>query len=365
LSNRKKRLMAPGLVVLKDGNVVVWSGSKVVKIDLNTKAISTSKDFEGLVNDVIELNEKFLVSHDKTVSIVKKLSLEFIASFDVPRRPSKLCMVERKCYIADKSGDVYLVEIPDAEKLSIVTDPKTMKPVLGHISLIMDTFVSDKFIYTAEQDEKIKVSSRKHPFIIDHYLLGHTEFVSKIVVDENNSSLFSCGGDGTVRSWKNGKAEKVKEHDEETVCHSLVLSNDRLQYATVSFEENKESFIRTVFKRDLADYHTWKLASGSVPIASTAKANGDGVYWLIENEKSLQLFLTKDKEQELVLDNIAESSWKEDHWKVLRKAMEKSDNYDAYLKLREEGFKKARGSRKNKRKIMEPVADDAKKVAAT
>lgn len=95
-------------------------------------------------------------------------------------------------------------------------------------------------------DEKIKVSSRKHPFIIDHYLLGHTEFVSKIVVDENNSSLFSCGGDGTVRSWKNGKAEKVKEHDEETVCHSLVLSNDRLQYATVSFEENKESFIRTV-----------------------------------------------------------------------------------------------------------------------
>jgi len=44
-----------------------------------------------------------------------------------------------------------LVEIPDAEKLSIVTDPKTMKPVLGHISLIMDTFVSDKFIYTAEQ----------------------------------------------------------------------------------------------------------------------------------------------------------------------------------------------------------------------
>lgn len=60
------------------------------------KSISTSKDFEGLVNDVIELEEIFLVSHDKTVSIVKSPSLEFIASFDVPRRPSKLCMVERK-----------------------------------------------------------------------------------------------------------------------------------------------------------------------------------------------------------------------------------------------------------------------------
>jgi len=359
--------MAPGLVVLKDGNVVVWSGSKVVKIDLKSKAVSTSKDFEGLVNDVIELEEIFLVSHDKTVSVVKSPSLEFIASFDVPRRPSKLCMVERKCYIADKSGDVYLVDIPvsDAEKLSIVTDPKTMKPILGHISLIMDTFVSDKFIYTAEQDEKIKVSSRKHPFIIDHYLLGHTEFVSKIVVDEENNSLFSSGGDGTVRSWKNGKAANVKEHEDETVCHSLVVSDEHLQYGSVSFEENKESFIRTVFKRDLADYHTWKLASGSVPIASTAKANGDGAYWLIENEKSLQLYETKDKEQELIFENIAESSWKDDHWIVLRKAREKSDNYDAYLKSREEGFVKARGSRRTKkRKIIEPVADenDAKKT---
>jgi len=357
--------MAPGLVVLKDGNVVVWSGSKVVKIDLKSKAISISREFEGLVNDVIELEEKFLVSHDKIVSIVNSLSLELIASFDVPRRPSKLCMIERKCYIADKSGDVYLVEIPDAEKLSIVTDPKTMKPILGHISLIMDTFVSDKFIYTAEQDEKIKVSSRKHPFIIDHYLLGHTEFISKIVVDETNKLLFSCGGDGTVRSWKNGKAQNVKEHEEETVCHSLVASNDHLQYASVSFEENKESFIRTVSKRDLADYHTWKLASGSVPIASTAKANGNGAYWLIENEKKLELYSTKDKEQELVLDNIAESSWKEDHWKVLRKAQEKSDNYDAYLKQREEGFQKGRGSRRNKRKIITLVADDSSDAKKT
>jgi predicted Rossmann fold nucleotide-binding protein DprA/Smf involved in DNA uptake len=96
-----------------------------------------------------------------------------------------------------------------------------------------------------------------------------------------------------------------------------------------------------VFKKDLADYHTWKLASGSVPIASTANANGsvifiqslfykqessDGAYWLIENNKSLQLYETKDKEQELIFENIAESSWKDDHWKVLRKAQEKSDS---------------------------------------
>lgn len=50
---------------------------------------------------------------------------------------------------------------------------------------------------------------------------------------------------------------------------------------------------------------------------------------------------------------------------MLRKAQEKSDNYDAYLKSREEGFVKARGSRRTKkRKIIEPVVDenDAKKT---
>ncbi|CAG5090196.1 Oidioi.mRNA.OKI2018_I69.PAR.g12499.t1.cds [Oikopleura dioica] len=356
--------MAPGLVVLKDGNVVVWSGSKVVKIDVQQKAITISKDFEGLVNDVIEDKETFLVSHDKTVSIVDPLKMELIQRFDVPRRPSKLCVVDQKCYIADKSGDVYLVDMSD-EEIKERTDVKTMKPILGHISLIMDTFVSDKFIYTAEQDEKIKVSSRKHPFIIDHYLLGHTEYVSKIQVDEESNALFSAGGDGTIRSWKNGKADNVKEHEEETVCHSLVASQDHLQYATVSFEDNKDSCIRTVAKRDLAEYHTWKLEGGSVPISSAANSTGLGAYWLIEKEKSLQLYFAKDKELELVLQDVVESSWKEDHWKVLKKQLEKSDNYEKYLQMREEGFKKARGGRKKqKRKIMEPNSDsnDAKKV---
>ena len=56
-------------------------------------------------------------------------------------------------YIADKSGDVYLVDMSD-EEIKEKTDVKTMKPILGHISLIMDTFVSDKFIYTAEQGNR-------------------------------------------------------------------------------------------------------------------------------------------------------------------------------------------------------------------
>ena len=105
-----------------------------------------------------------------------------------------------------------------------------------------------------------------------------------------------------------------------------------------------------------------------------------GAYWLIEKEKSLQLYFAKDKELELVLQDVVESSWKEDHWKVLKKQLEKSDSkstsclrsykrvcldYEKYLQMREEGFKKARGGRKKqKRKIMEPNSDsnDAKKV---
>lgn len=103
-----------------------------------------------------------------------------------------------------------------------------------------------------------------------------------------------------------------------------------------------------VLKRDLTDYHTWKLESGSVPIASIANSNGsvsfklnpfinrhvcrDGAYWLIEKEKSLQLYATKDKELELVLQDVVESSWKEDHWKVLRKQQEKSDSKNNFEK---------------------------------
>jgi tRNA (guanine-N(7)-)-methyltransferase subunit TRM82 len=49
------------------------------------------------------------------------------------------------------------------------------RPALGHMSSITATSVSPdgKKLFTADRDEKIRVSDVARPFVIDGYCLGH------------------------------------------------------------------------------------------------------------------------------------------------------------------------------------------------
>ncbi|XP_010225522.1 PREDICTED: tRNA (guanine-N(7)-)-methyltransferase non-catalytic subunit WDR4 [Tinamus guttatus] len=61
----------------------------------------------------------------------------------------------------------------------------------------------DRYILTADRDEKIRVSLAKAPHNIVSYCLGHKEFVSKIFVIPNYPDLLlSASGDSTVRLWE-------------------------------------------------------------------------------------------------------------------------------------------------------------------
>ncbi|XP_073890059.1 tRNA (guanine-N(7)-)-methyltransferase non-catalytic subunit WDR4 isoform X6 [Macaca fascicularis] len=61
----------------------------------------------------------------------------------------------------------------------------------------------DRFILTADRDEKIRVSWAAAPHSIESFCLGHTEFVSRIsVVPTQPGLLLSSSGDGTLRLWE-------------------------------------------------------------------------------------------------------------------------------------------------------------------
>nr|XP_010336538.1 tRNA (guanine-N(7)-)-methyltransferase non-catalytic subunit WDR4 isoform X2 [Saimiri boliviensis boliviensis] len=71
--------------------------------------------------------------------------------------------------------------------------------------MLLDVAVSpdDRFILTADRDEKIRVSWAAAPHSIESFCLGHTEFVSRIsVVPTQPRLLLSSSGDGTLRLWE-------------------------------------------------------------------------------------------------------------------------------------------------------------------
>ncbi|XP_041466727.1 tRNA (guanine-N(7)-)-methyltransferase non-catalytic subunit wdr4-like [Lytechinus variegatus] len=107
---------------------------------------------------------------------------------------------ETALYVADKAGDVYRFEIGDENKESVL--------ILGHVSMLLDVVIShdDKYILTAERDEKIRVSHLPNAYNIHTFCLGHTEFLSRLYI-LSSDQLISCAGDSTMMLWdyKNGK----------------------------------------------------------------------------------------------------------------------------------------------------------------
>ena len=79
-------------------------------------------------------------------------------------------------------------------------------------------------------DEKVKISSRRNPFVIDRYLLGHGEFVNTVRVDRNGT-IFTASGDGTVRTWKGNEETEKVDFGEQNVAHSMSLGEGRLAFA--------------------------------------------------------------------------------------------------------------------------------------
>ncbi|NWJ00317.1 WDR4 methyltransferase, partial [Crypturellus undulatus] len=163
--------------------------------DILAFAFSLSGNYFALTDD----NKRLILFHTTP-------SWECVSVRSVNRRCTALIITaaEDKILVADKSGDVYSYSI---------TEPQAEgKLELGHLSLLMDVALSpdDRYILTADRDEKIRVSLAKAPHNIVSYCLGHKEFVSKIFVIPNYPDLLlSASGDSTVRLWEYRSGKEV------------------------------------------------------------------------------------------------------------------------------------------------------------
>mmetsp|Transcript_28932 Transcript_28932/g.35182 ORF Transcript_28932/g.35182 Transcript_28932/m.35182 type:complete len:299 (-) Transcript_28932:12-908(-) len=84
----------------------------------------------------------------------------------------------------------------------------TKRLLLGHTASMLTgvKIVTDKKrtrVLTSDRDEKIRVSSFPQSYVVEGYLLGHSEFVSGLDVARADgvTRCVTCGGDGSVRLW--------------------------------------------------------------------------------------------------------------------------------------------------------------------
>jgi hypothetical protein len=122
--------------------------------------------------------------------------------------PSALDVTNEFVLIADKSGDVYKIDLlinDSNEKLILPAKNCIMK----HLSMLLDiVFIrineNKSFILTADRDEQICLNPYPNTSNSKTYCLGHTEFVSQIKLIDNKYIL-STSGDGTYSKKVNQK----------------------------------------------------------------------------------------------------------------------------------------------------------------
>lgn len=134
----------------------------------------------------VATENKWVLVYDKKLELNKK--------FIINRTASKICFTSKNdILVADKSGDVYLYEA-NSDNIGTL--------LLGHRSVILDLILSncEKYVITCDRDEKIRVSHYPNCYNIVSYCLGHSEFVTKMKLF-NDEILVSASGDGTVRFW--------------------------------------------------------------------------------------------------------------------------------------------------------------------
>ncbi|KAK6191854.1 hypothetical protein SNE40_003438 [Patella caerulea] len=102
---------------------------------------------------------------------------------------------ETSIIVSDKSGDVYRFVLHDEEKEGEL--------LLGHLSMLLDLILikNDKFVVTSDRDEKMRISCYPNCYNIHSFCLGHTQYVSSMVYDEEDDLLISGSGDCTIRIW--------------------------------------------------------------------------------------------------------------------------------------------------------------------
>ncbi len=124
------------------------------------------------------------------------------------RSPSKILFTPsgESIIVADKTGDVYLFKISDDSASKGIL-------LMGHLSILLDVAMTadEMYIVTCDRDEKIRVTRYPQTYEIERFCLGHSAFVTKVVL-LNADILLSSSGDGSLKFWKFLQGECVSTY---------------------------------------------------------------------------------------------------------------------------------------------------------
>lgn len=182
---------------------------------------------------------------------------------------------------ADLAGDVFAFPIAvDADY------PKNVKRLLlGHTaSMLTSVKIVDDKIFTADRDEKVRVSSFPQTYDILGYLLGNESYVTDIDVKEGKYCV-TVSGDSTMRLWNLHTFQEMA---------SIKLSN---------IEGDKSEKMNS----SPSDSDQQKENVTCIPVRVSFNTEGDLLALIFDNEDKVDVYAIKEKKDTGLLIELSQS----------------------------------------------------------
>jgi WD40 repeat protein len=206
-------------VISMGENLCLFSGVDIVYMTLNGTVIATTFDLDDKGtgtggSDVIRIvhpikdriravgqynGQLCIAGDDKSLCLFSTDWSVGPTTIKTTKRINKIVMTEDTILVADKFGDVYKYNYHNNDEGNGNVTLSKARLILGHVSICTDMILYEQWVITADRDEKIRVSKYPNAFDIDCFLLGHTEFVSRLVC--LGDQLVSGGGDDFLIQW--------------------------------------------------------------------------------------------------------------------------------------------------------------------
>ena len=138
-----------------------------------------------------ESNMLAITTELKELVLINTITFELLQSRKLIKKSTKIefCS-ESVLLVSDKFGDFY----------SINLKTNSTKLLMGHISILTDFLLINKYLVTCDRDEKIRINEFPNSFEIHKFCLGHQEFVGKLC-KITNELFVSGGGDDYLLLW--------------------------------------------------------------------------------------------------------------------------------------------------------------------
>jgi WD40 repeat protein/chorismate mutase len=127
------------------------------------------------------------------------------------------------------------------------TPDGTNRLLLGHtVSILTSINIVNGRIFSADRDEKIRVSTFPETFHTEGYLLGHEAYITDIAISMNGDLCVSVSGDYTMKLWDCVSFKEIQSID---LCTNLD-DEDGFAGLPIKVTMNKEGNIAVIYDEE-------------------------------------------------------------------------------------------------------------------